>query len=102
MACASGAAWVPGLAAIGTVLAIGLPKALEEMLVITAFAALTLIVATLGAEPLVAQRVVINLLSLSFLPGLGFGLAATALVGQAVGAQRPDEARESVRRRCGV
>jgi len=36
--------------------------------------------------------VVINVLSLSFLPGIGFGLAATALVGQAVGARRPDDA----------
>jgi len=91
-----GGSWVPGLAAIGAVLAIGLPSAVEEMLVITAFAALTPIVATLGTESLAAQRVVINILSLSFLPGIGFGLAATALVGQAVGARRPDEARAAV------
>jgi MATE family multidrug resistance protein len=91
-----GGSWAPSLAAAGAVFAIGLPAALEEMIVITAFAALTPIVATLGTEPLAAQRVVINLLSLSFLPGIGFGLAATALVGQAVGAQRPDEARASV------
>jgi Na+-driven multidrug efflux pump len=36
-------------------------------------------------------------LSLSFLPGIGFGLAATALVGQAVGAHRPDEAHAITR-----
>jgi multidrug resistance protein, MATE family len=74
------------------VLRIGLPAALEELLVIGAFATLTPIVAGLGTVALAAHRVVINVLSLSFLPGIGFGLAATALVGQAVGARRPDDA----------
>lgn len=89
----AGGSWRPSLATVGAVLALGLPAALEEVLVITAFAALTPIVATLGTLELAAHRVAINLLSLSFLPGIGFGLAATALVGQAVGAQRPNEAR---------
>jgi multidrug resistance protein, MATE family len=91
-----GGSWLPSLAAVGAVLAIGLPAALEEMIVIMAFAAMTPIVAALGTEALAAHRVVLNILSLSFLPGIGFGLAATALVGQAVGARRPDEARASV------
>ncbi|MEZ4618545.1 MAG: MATE family efflux transporter [Caldilineaceae bacterium] len=30
-----------------------------------------------------------NAMSLSFLPGIGFGLAATTLVGQSIGAKRP-------------
>jgi putative MATE family efflux protein len=90
-----GGSWAPSPAAAGGVLRIGLPAALEEMIVITAFAAMTPIVAALGTEPLAAHRVVINILSLSFLPGLGFGLAVTALVGQAVGAGRPAEARLS-------
>jgi len=74
-------------------LPIGLPAALEEVLIIGAFATLTPIVAGLGTIALAAHRVVINVLSLSFLPGIGFGLAATALVGQAVGARQPGEAR---------
>jgi MATE family multidrug resistance protein len=89
----AGGAWAPSLAAVAAVLVIGLPAAFEEVLVIAAFAALTPVVATLGTLDLAANRVVINILSLSFLPGLGFGLAATALVGQSVGAGRMDEAR---------
>jgi putative MATE family efflux protein len=85
--------WRPGLGVARDVLKIGLPAALEEVLIITAFATLTPIVAALGTAALAAHRVVINVLSLSFLPGIGFGLAATALVGQGVGARRPDEAR---------
>src|SRR5262245_379436 len=84
--------WRPRPGVAWAVLRIGLPAALEELLVIGAFATLTPIVAGLGTIALAAHRVVINVLSLSFLPGIGFGLAATALVGQAVGARRPDDA----------
>lgn len=85
--------WLPQLGVARRVLAIGLPAALEEVILISAFATLTPLVARLGTESLAAHRVVINVLSLSFLPGIGFGLAATALVGQAIGARRPAEAR---------
>jgi putative MATE family efflux protein len=84
--------WQPRPGVAWEVLRIGLPAALEELLVISAFATLTPVVAGLGTVALAAHRVVINILSLSFLPGIGFGLAATALVGQAVGAHRPDDA----------
>ncbi|GAB4442622.1 MAG: MATE family efflux transporter [Chloroflexi bacterium OHK40] len=90
-----GGSWMPRLGAFGGIVRIGLPAALEEVLIIGAFATLTPVVATLGTEALAAHRVAINILSLSFLPGIGFGLAATALVGQAVGAHQPDEARAS-------
>ncbi|PDV97870.1 MATE family efflux transporter [Candidatus Chloroploca asiatica] len=89
--------WRPERKAFGSVMHIGLPAALEEVLVITALAALTPIVAMLGTVDLAAHRIAFNILSLSFLPGLGFGLAATALVGQAVGAGRIDEAQAYTR-----
>lgn len=90
---AGGGSWRPQLGAARSILAIGMPAAIEEALVISAFATLTPIVASLGTISLAAHRVAINILSLSFLPGIGFGLAATALVGQAVGAGRLGEAR---------
>jgi putative MATE family efflux protein len=89
--------WWPRPDVARHVLRIGGPAALEEVLLISAFATLTPIVASLGTIALAAHRVVINVLSLSFLPGIGFGLAATALVGQAVGARQPDEARAITR-----
>ncbi|WP_298819502.1 MATE family efflux transporter [Chloroflexus sp.] len=84
--------WWPQARVLRHVLRIGMPAALEEVLIIGAIASLTPVVATLGTVALAAHRVAINVLSLSFLPGIGFGLAATALVGQAIGAQRPAEA----------
>jgi putative MATE family efflux protein len=88
-----GGSWRPEVGAVRDVLRIGFPAALEEVLVISAFAILTPIVAVLGTAALAAHRVAINVISLSFLPGIGFGLAATALVGNAIGAGRPAEAR---------
>lgn len=83
--------WWPRLSEARKILRIGIPAAIEQVLISVAFLLLTVVVARLGTATLAAQRIVFNALSVSFLPGIGFGLAATALVGQAVGAGRPDE-----------
>jgi Na+-driven multidrug efflux pump len=79
------------------VLRIGVPAALEQILISAAFFALTIFVARLGTETLAAHRIALNALALSFLPGIGFGIAATALVGQSVGARRIGEGAAAVR-----
>jgi putative MATE family efflux protein len=89
--------WMPQFGVGRKILRIGLPAAFEEVLIITALAVLTPIVATLGTVALAAHRVVMNVLSISFLPGIGFAIATTALVGQAIGARAPDEARAVAR-----
>jgi Na+-driven multidrug efflux pump len=65
------------------------PASIEQMLMATAFLVLTILVARLGTGTLAAMRISLSALSLSFLPGIGFSMAATALVGQSIGAQRP-------------
>jgi putative MATE family efflux protein len=85
--------WWPNLRMAKKVLWLGIPAALEEVIIIVAFAALTPIIAFLGTEVIAAHRAVIAILSLSFLPGIGFGLAATALVGQSIGAGNLARAR---------
>ena len=79
------------------VLRIGIPAALEQVLVSSAFLALAIVVARLGTDVLAAQRIAFNALSLSFLPGIGFGIAATALVGQSIGARRIAEGAAAAR-----
>ncbi len=91
------AGWRPQRVIIWGIGAIGLPAAMEELLVIVGFAMLTPIAAVLGTAALAAHRIVITLLAISFLPGFGLSLAATTLVGQAVGARVWRDARESVR-----
>jgi putative MATE family efflux protein len=92
-----GGGWRPDLGVARQVLSLGIPAALEQVLATSAFLALGLLVARLGTEVLAAQRIAFNALSLSFLPGIGFGIAATALVGQSVGARRIAEGAAAAR-----
>lgn len=83
--------WKPHTGTARQVLGIGVPAALEQILVSGAFFAITIIVGRLGTDMLAANRIAINALSLAFLPGFGFAIAATALVGQSVGARKIEE-----------
>ena len=73
------------------VLVLGLPAATEQILITIAFSVLTLVVARLGTSALAAQRLAVNVLLLSFMPGFGCAVAASTLVGQSVGARKPEE-----------
>jgi putative MATE family efflux protein len=86
--------WWPDWSLARQLLKIGIPAATEQMLNSVAFLTMSIIVAQLGTLALAAHRVALNAMSISFLPGLGFAIAATALVGQSIGARRPDEAKE--------
>src|SRR5262245_49069247 len=89
--------WLPDFGVAKQVLTIGIPAALEQVLVSSGFLALALVVARLGTDVLAAQRITFHALSLSFLPGIGFGIAATALVGQSVGARKIAEGGAAAR-----
>lgn len=91
----SGSNWLPEFSVASSVLRIGVPAALEQLLTSAGFTMMTAIVATLGTAALASHRIAFNVLSLSFLPGFGFAIAATALVGQSVGAHEPEEAAEA-------
>lgn len=93
--------WRPRFAAVRRVLALGVPAALEQMLISSAFTALTIIVASLGTQQLATQRITFNALSVSFLPGFGFAIAASTLVGQSLGARKPAEAAAAARAAAG-
>ncbi len=84
--------WLPDFKMARQLLNIGIPAALEQMLNSVGFLTMSLVVAQLGTLALAAHRVALNAMSISFLPGFGFALAATALVGQSIGARRRDEA----------
>jgi putative MATE family efflux protein len=86
---AGGGGWRPDWSVARRVLGLGIPAAVEQILITTAFLFLTILVARLGTDTLAAQRISMSALSFSFLPGIGFGIAATALVGQSIGARRP-------------
>jgi putative MATE family efflux protein len=77
---------------------IGLPVGLEEGQFMLAFLVYTRIVAHLGTEQLAAHAVALRSLEIAILPGFALGTAATALVGQALGAGHPDRAEDIAKR----
>ena len=83
--------WRPDFRVWREVLSLGLPAATEQILITVGFTGLTLVVAHLGTASLAAQRLAINVMLLSLLPGFGCAVAASTLVGQSVGAHNVDE-----------
>jgi MATE family multidrug resistance protein len=79
---------------IRRILRVGLPTGLEQMLFRTGQMFFARILAELGTVAYAANQVAINGWSLSFMPGFGFALAATTLVGQGLGAADPDAAQQ--------
>jgi putative MATE family efflux protein len=78
-------------------LAIGLPSTGEFLFWQSAQIILTLYITGFGITALAAHQLGIQAESLSYMPTAGFGIAATALVGQAIGAQNPRLAQRSSR-----
>ena len=87
--------WHPDLDIIKRLVQIGLPSLIEGLSRSSGFLMFSTIVIGLGTTVFAAQRVVFALMSLSFMPGFAFGIAASALTGQALGAERPDRARRA-------
>lgn len=71
---------------------IGWPAALEQMLFQGALLAWIVMVAVFGTEALAAHQIGLRIQMFAFMPGFGFAIAATAIVGQNLGASRPEVA----------
>ena len=85
----------PDLDIIRQVLRIGVPAAGEQLLLRFGQLVLTTFITALGTTAVAAHQVTISALSVAYMPGWGFALAATTLVGQELGAKRPDRASQS-------
>ena len=77
------------------VLNVGVPSGVEQAQFNIAFMLYTRIIASLGTIALAAHGVTLALQSLTFNVGFGLSVATTALVGQSLGAERPDLAERS-------
>src|SRR5215217_6796916 len=87
--------WRPQLTTSRQLLTLGVPAAMEQVLSAGAFMVLVGVVALIGTHALAAQQITFTALSLAFLPVFGFSIAATALVGQSIGARVPADARNA-------
>ncbi len=74
---------------------IGIPAAVEQFLMRFGQLLFSRIVSSLGTVTFAAHRITMTAESLSFNAGFGFALAATTLVGQYLGAEKPKLAEKS-------
>ncbi len=72
------------------VLRIGIPTALEQAAFQGGLLLFMSLVSTFGTPAISAYLIGVRILALCFVPGFGFAMAASTLVGQNLGAERPD------------
>lgn len=74
-------------------LAIGVPIGVSAAMEVSLFAAVTLMMGTLGTVIVAGHQIAINIAAVAFMIPFGLSIAITARVGQAAGRARPEEAR---------
>lgn len=89
----SGDSLRPDRTIIRSAAVLGLPYAAERVSVNLGLIVMTRIVASLGTAALSAHHIASTIENLCYLSAFGISLAATTLVGQAVGAQNKEDAR---------
>lgn len=79
------------------ILGIGVPAAFESLFWQVATIIMMGLIVSFGTNALAAHQLGLNAESLSYMPSAGFGIAATAFVGQSLGARRKDLAGRYVK-----
>ena len=72
---------------------LAVPSGVQQLFFAGGMVAFSVIVGLIGTAELAATGVIMNLVLVAILPALGYGLAATSLVGQALGRGDVDDAR---------
>lgn len=82
----------PDPAVLKRIFGVGLPAAMEQMVMRSGQMTFARIVASLGTVTYAAHQVALNIEGLSFTPPMSFQTASTTLVGQSLGARNPERA----------
>ncbi|THE66860.1 MATE family efflux transporter [Salinadaptatus halalkaliphilus] len=82
----------PRLEYVGEIVRLGVPTAFEQSMTALAMVAMTAIVVTFPSAVVAAYGLGNRLISLAFLPAMGMGQAMDSIVGQNLGADKPDRA----------
>jgi putative MATE family efflux protein len=77
-------------------LKVGIPASIERALTFGSFMLFTVVIAHYGTSVLAGYQIGLRVEGLAFMPGIGFTIAAMALMGQGLGAKRPKQAKEDV------
>jgi putative MATE family efflux protein len=87
----------PHLPTLKSILRISYPSFIEESLISVGFLTFFRFIAILGTTALAAHAIATRIEALSFMAGVGFAVAAGALVGQALGRKDVEQARLAFR-----
>jgi MATE family multidrug resistance protein len=87
--------WLPDAATLGRLLNVGAPIGVQMAFEVGAFAAAAIMIGWLGAVPLAAHQVAINLASITYMAASGIAAAATIRVGKLLGGGHLAEARQA-------
>ncbi len=77
------------------ILKVGLPAFGEQLQMRVAMSIYTIIISSLGTTVYAAHALAMRVEDFAFMPSFGFSVATTALVGQCLGAKRPDLAERA-------
>ncbi|MCA9622983.1 MAG: MATE family efflux transporter [Myxococcales bacterium] len=83
---------LPDKATLTTMLRLSVPSGISQLFFAAGLTTLFWIVGRVGTTELAAANVIINVMLVALLPGIGLGIAAASLVGQALGRQDVDDA----------
>ncbi len=89
-------AWHYSKSLLKRALKVGIPASFERSLTFGSFMLFTVIIAQFGTEVLAGYQIGLRVEGLAFMPGIGFTIAAMALMGQGLGAKKPEQSREDV------
>jgi len=85
---------LPDRETLATIVRLAAPAGLQQFFFAAGMTVFLAMVARMGTSELAATKVIIDLMLVGILPGLGFGLAAASLAGQALGRGDPDDAKQ--------
>ena len=77
-----------------TIIRLAAPAGLQQFFFAAGMTVFLMLVARMGTPELAATKVIIDLILVGILPGIGLGLAAASLAGQALGRGEPDDAKQ--------
>lgn len=80
---------------IKRILKVGVPASLEQLIMQGGFLLLQVVIARMGTNASTVYQIVMSINSMCFVPIFGFGISATTMVGQSLGAKRIDLAKRS-------
>jgi putative MATE family efflux protein len=83
---------IPAHATMKTMLRLAIPSGIQQLFFAGGMTTFMWIIGHSGTRELAVSNVIINLILVAILPGMGFGLAAASLVGQALGRKNPKDA----------